>query len=46
MAKGQEKKGREKKKPKQNKDGQTGHQSEYAKSMAGKSTTPAFGPKK
>jgi hypothetical protein len=46
MAKGQEKKGREKKKPKQNKAGHTGSQSEYAKSMAGKSSAPAFGPKK
>lgn len=44
MPKGEEKKGRDKKKPKQDKAGKS--QSEYAKSMAGKSTAPAFGAKK
>lgn len=43
MAKGQEKKGREKKKPKQAKSaGGGGGQSEYAKSMTGKSTAQPF----
>jgi hypothetical protein len=46
MSKGQEKKGREKRKPKQNKAGGSAPTSEYAKSMATKSATPAFGSKK
>ena len=45
MAKGQEKKGREKQKPKQNK-ADKGGQSEYAKSMTTKTTTQNFGSKK
>ncbi len=44
MAKGQEKKGREKKKPKQAKTA-GGGQSEYAKSMTGKSTAQPFAKK-
>jgi len=44
MAKGQEKKGRDKKKPKQTT--KSGGQSEYAKSMSNKSAAPAFGAKK
>ena len=46
MAKGQEKKGRDKKKPKQAKSAGGGGQSEYAKSMTSKSAAPAFGSKK
>ncbi|MBY0510359.1 MAG: hypothetical protein K2P94_09415 [Rhodospirillaceae bacterium] len=47
MPKGEEKKGRDKKKPKQDKGGHAKPQSEYAKSMSSASTaTTAFGPKK
>jgi hypothetical protein len=46
MPKGEEKKGRDKKKPKQDKGGHAKPQSEYARSMSSVSTAPAFGPKK
>ncbi len=46
MPKGEEKKGRDKKKPKQDKAGHAKPQSEYARSMTSASTATAFGPKK
>ncbi len=46
MAKGQEKQGREKKKPKQDKTTQSGGKSEYAKSMSNKGAAAPFVSKK
>jgi hypothetical protein len=46
MAKGQQKSGRENKKPKQDKADKAAPKSEYAKSMSTKSAAPAFGAKK
>ena len=46
MAKGQEKQGRDKKKPKQKESTRTAPKSAYAQSMSNKGPAPAFGAKK
>lgn len=46
MAKGQEKKGREKKKPKQKEETRIAPKSAYSQSMSNKGPAPAFGAKK